>query len=106
MNQYSEAHQNLEQQPSANQLLRCQKVIGKQFICTIQAATPTAPKQLEPKTGLPDIGSISLLFQWLTLFVVASTKLSNRVIALIGQKRDKKTKLTFRRKTRVKNNID
>jgi hypothetical protein len=96
---HSPENQSLEQPQQENQLLQCQKAVGKpeQYICTT-AATPTAPTQLEPTTFLQYAGSLAAIIQGITLLVIALTKFSAVIVSFMPQKRDEKTKPKFRRK--------
>jgi hypothetical protein len=107
MNQQPGTQQHLEQQQQENQLLNCQKVIGKpeQVICTIQPTTPTAPTQLDPATFLQYAGTLAAIIQGITLLVVALTKFSRVFLALMGQKSGNKTQPTYGETESVKNNI-
>ncbi|HEY9636755.1 MAG TPA: hypothetical protein V6D14_25370 [Coleofasciculaceae cyanobacterium] len=104
-------NQNLEtqqhQQQQENQLLHCQKAVGKpqQLICTIQPMTPTAPKPLDPSTFLQYADALSTIIHGSTLFVVALTQFSKVFVPWIGQKPDKKRNQRIRRSLSVKNNI-
>jgi hypothetical protein len=94
MSQFPEI-QSIEQQQQENQLLNCQKAVGKpeQLICTIQPVIPTAPKQLEPATFLQYVDAFSTIIHGSTLLVVALTQFSKVFVPLIGQKPDNKTNL-------------
>lgn len=92
INQQPDTQQHLEQQQQENQLLNCQKAVGKpeQLICTIQPVTPTAPKPLDPSTFLQYTDALTTIIHGSTLLVVALTKFSKIFVPLIGQKPDEK----------------
>jgi hypothetical protein len=96
---HSPENQSIEQQQPANQLLQCQKAVGKpeQYICTT-AVTPTAPTQLDPTTFLQYASSLAAIIQGITLLVVALTKFSAVIVSSRPQQRDEKTQPKFRRK--------
>jgi hypothetical protein len=96
--------QPIEQQQQDNQLLNCQKAVGKpeQLICTIQPVIPTAPKPLDPSTFLQYTDGLSKIIHGTTLLVVALTKFSKVFVPLIGQKPDNKTNLPVRRSVKRK----
>jgi hypothetical protein len=100
MNQHLESQQQQQQQQHANQLLNCQKAIGKpeQLICTIQPVTPTAPKQLDPSTFLQYTDALTTIIHGSTLLVVALTKFSKVFVPLIGQKPDLPVRRSAKRK--------
>ncbi len=104
INQQLETQQHLEQQQLENQLLNCEKAVGKPepLICTIQPVTPTAPKQLDPATFLQYVDAFSTIIHGSTLLVVALTQFSKLFVPLIGQKPDKKTNLPVRRSAKRK----
>lgn len=95
----SPENQSIEQPQQENQLLQCQKAVGKpeQYICTT-AATHTTPTQLDPTTFLQYASSLAAVIQGITLLVVALTKFSEVIVSFMPQKRDEKTKPKFRRK--------
>jgi|SRR5919202_1678668 hypothetical protein len=99
-----EAQQHQHQQQQENQLLNCEKTVGKpeQLICTIQPVTPTAPKPLDPSTLLQYTDALSTIIHGSTLLVVALTQFSKVFVPLIGQKPDKKTNLPIRRSAKRK----
>ncbi len=107
INQQLETQQHLEQQQQENQLLHCQKAVGKpeQFICTTLTVPPTVPTQLEPATVLQYAGTLAAIIQASTLLVVALTKFSRVFLALMDQNLDKKTQSTLGGGVNVKNNI-
>lgn len=104
INQNLETQQQQQQQQQENQLLNCQKAIGKpeQLICTIQPVTPTAPKPLDPSTFLPYTDALSRIIHGSILLVVALTQFSKVFVPWIGQKLDKKTNLPVRRNAKRK----
>ncbi len=104
INQNFETQQHQQQQQQTNQLLNCQKAIGKpeQLICTIQPVTPTAPKPLDPSTFLQYTDALSTIIHGSTLLVVALTRFSKVLVPLIGQKMDKKTNLPVRPRVKHK----
>jgi len=102
MNQHLENQQQQQQQD--NQLLNCQKAVGKpeQLICTIQPATPTAPKPLEPSIFMQYADALSTIIHGSILLVVALTQFSKVFVPLIGQKPDNKTNLPVRPRVKHK----
>lgn len=78
INQQPETQQPIEQQQPGNQLLNCEKALGKpeQLICTIQPVTPIAPKPLDPSTFLQYADALSTIIHGSTLLVVALTQFS------------------------------
>jgi hypothetical protein len=102
MNQHLETQQ--QQQQQKNQLLHCQKAIGKpeQLICTIQPVIPTAPKPLDPSTFLQYTDALSIIIHGSTLLVVALTQFSKVFVPLIGQKPDNKTNQPVQRSAKHK----
>ena len=77
-----------QQQQQDNQLLNCQKAVGKpeQLICTIQPVTPTEPNPLDPTIFLQYASSLAAIIQGVTLLVVALTKFSRVFGHLIRSK--------------------
>jgi hypothetical protein len=104
INQHLEAQQPQPQQQQENQLLNCQKAVGKpeKLICTIQPVTPTAPKPLDPSTFLQYTDALTTILHGSILLVVALTKFSKVFVPLIGQKPDNKTNLPVRRSAKRK----
>ena len=104
MNPQPETQQHLEQQQQENQLLNCQKAIGKpeQLICTIQPVTPTAPKPLDPSTFLQYTDALTTIIHGSTLLVVALTKFSKVFVPLISQKPDEKRSQRVQRSAKRK----
>jgi hypothetical protein len=99
-----EAQQHQHQQQQDNQLLNCEKAVGRpeQLICTIQPVTPTAPKPLEPSTFLQYADAFSTIIHGSTLLVVALTQFSKVFVPWIGQKPDKKRNQRVRRSAKRK----
>jgi hypothetical protein len=99
-----EAQQHQQQQQQENELLHCQKAVGKpeQLICTIQPVTPTAPKQLDPSTFLQYTDALTTIIHGSTLLVVALTQFSKVFVPLIDQKPDEKRSQRVQRSAKRK----
>jgi hypothetical protein len=93
-----------QHQQQENQLLNCQKAVGKpeQLVCTIQPVTPRAPKQLDPSTFLQYTDALTTIIHGSTLLVVALTKFSKVFVPLIGQKPDEKRSQRVQRSAKRK----